>query len=655
MNRKAVQITTLAVALLMLWAGCNAPPDHPPAKVLPPAPASQPITIAPPAATRPLAVAIPTTQKTAPSTQSINGFPDSFDPRDTLPFLASDALAGRLPGTPGLQRAGDFLASEFARIGLAPLPGHTYFQTFSMGLSAALDPATNLTINEKPLTLSTDFNVMSLSAQGNFHGNLAFVGYGITRPQSNYDDYANINVKGKVVLAMMKEPLDATGKSRFASPNQVWSTSAFFSGKARNAADHGAVALLLVSPPSSGGPDSINPFFAENGASSSPIPVLQISRRMADVLLADAEVRDLKTLQDNINTSFKPMSTDLLNLDAAGDVTVKRKTAEVRNVMACLPGIGPHADEWIVVGAHYDHLGKGELGHMIPGATGIFHGADDNASGTSAVIELAEQMKQYGPLPRSVLFVLFTGEEEGLIGSHYFVENSPVPLANVVAMLNLDMVGRLKDNQLLLGGQSTAPIFQTMVPNAIAGTELKTSTFERGGLGPSDHMSFALQKIPVLFLFTGLHSDYHRPTDTADKVNYEGIDQIVTVARRIVKQMAVMPRQQYNGSEDSNSTMSALSGHGSGHRASLGVVPDYASTDSKAGVPITGVGEGTAAEKAGLKGGDLLVGFNSTPLNNLQDLSDVLAEANPGDKVVVKVVRGGKTLELNAVLGERKQ
>jgi len=286
----------------------------------------------------------------------------------------------------------------------------------------------------------------------------------------------------------------------------------------------------------------------------------------------------------------------------------------------------------------------------------VYHGADDNASGTAAVLELAADLKRAGPLPRSVLFVFFTGEEEGLIGSDHFVKHPPVPLDHVVAMLNMDMVGRLKNDDLLIGGAGTAKPFDGMVADAIAGTGLHTSTFERGGLGPSDHMSFALHRIPVLFLFTGLHADYHRPTDTADKINYPGIDRIVAVAQRIVTAMADMPRPAYDGSADGQSTMATAAGHGAGGgRASLGVVPDYASTDSKAGVPITGVGEGTAAEKAGLKGGDLLVGFNSTPLNNLQDLSDVLAEANPGDKVVVKVVRGGKTLELNAVLGERKQ
>ncbi len=264
----------------------------------------------------------------------------------------------------------------------------------------------------------------------------------------------------------------------------------------------------------------------------------------------------------------------------SGEVVVKRSTAQTRNVMACLSGTGPHAGEWVVVGAHYDHLGKGQMGHMFGPVGSVYHGADDNASGVAAVLELAARLRAAGPLPRSVLFVLFSGEEEGLIGSDFFVKHPPVPLDRVAAMLNLDMVGRLKGDALLIGGEGTARAFDGIVAAAVAGTGLHTSTFERGGLGPSDHMSFALQHVPVLFLFTGLHADYHRPTDTADKINYPGLDRVVAVADRIVTALAAMPRQTYDGSADGSSTMALASGHGTGGgRASLGVVPDYSAGD----------------------------------------------------------------------------
>ncbi len=597
-----------------------------------------------------------------PSTRPA-GVPAFVDPRQTIPFLASDDLAGRMPGTPGLARAGDVLADDFARLGLRPLPGHPDdFQPFSLRLSTTLDPATALAVDAKPLAVGRDFDPIGLGHEGAFAGPVVFAGYGITHvvggSGADYDDYAGLDVRGKVVLAMMKEPLDGRNASRFAAPGETWSAAARFGEKAATAAAHGAAAVLLVSPPTSGGPDDVRPFFADpDGVAPAAVPVVQVTRRVADLLLATGRQPDLRTLQERINAGFAPRSVALRGANAAGDVTVKRSTADTRNLMAVLPGVGPRADEWVVVGAHYDHLGKGQMGHMFGPVGSIYHGADDNASGTAAVLELAAELKAAGALPRSVLFVLFSGEEEGLIGSDYFVKHPPVPLDHVAAMLNLDMVGRLKDDDLLLGGAGTAKAFDPMVAAAIAGTGLHTSTFERGGLGPSDHMSFALHGVPVLFLFTGLHADYHRPTDTADKINYAGIDRVVTVAGRLVDAMAAMPRQTYDGSADSTSSMAATVGHGGtgGGRASLGVVPDYAAGDGPPGVPITGVGDGSPAAAAGLRAGDRLVGFGSKALTNLQDLSDCLAEAKPGDRVDVKVVRDGQPVTVHATLGERKQ
>jgi Peptidase family M28/PDZ domain/PA domain len=578
----------------------------------------------------------------------------NVNPQVTVPFLASDKLAGRAPGTQGLDDAGKMIAADFSRIGLQPLPGmKDYFQPFNMPISSTLGPSTNLLVNDKSLMLNTDFSPISLTSEGPFDGKLVFAGYGITR--ADYDDYANLDVHGKVVLVLRQEPRDKDGKSRFAGANQTWSDGAYLGTKAKNAAAHGAVAMLLVNRPASGGADLITLFVGDTQSPSSPIPFIQVSRRVADMLLAMGGAKDLATLQSAIDQTLVPESTALSDVDVSGDVQLRRSSADVRNVIAYLPGVGPHADEYVVVGAHYDHLGTGQLGHMLGPTGSIYHGADDNASGTAAVIELAEKMKAAGPLPRSVILACFTAEEEGLIGSQYFVKHPPVPLEKIVAMLNLDMVGRLKDENLLVGGWGTAPIFDSMVKQAIVGLPLKTQSFEKGGLGPSDHMSFALHKIPVLFLFTGLHADYHRPTDTADKINYAGIDEVVTLSQRLIDAMAIMPRQQYDGSNDSQSTMAFISGHGSGRKASLGIVPDFGAPDATAGVPISGVSPATPAELAGLKGGDIITEFAGKPMNNLQDLSDALSQASPGDQVTVKVLRGGKVLEFHVTLAERKE
>jgi Zn-dependent M28 family amino/carboxypeptidase len=285
----------------------------------------------------------------------------------------------------------------------------------------------------------------------------------------------------------------------------------------------------------------------------------------------------------------------------------------------------------------------------------IYHGADDNASGTAAVLELAEKLKKSAPLPRSILFVCFTAEEEGLVGSDWFIRHPPIPLNKIVAMLNLDMVGRLKDENLLIGGWGTAANFDSIVKQSVIGLPIKTQSFEKGGLGPSDHMSFALQKIPVLFLFTGLHADYHRPTDTVDKINYTGIDEISTVARRIVTAMATMPRQTYDAASDDKSSMAFAIGHGTARRASLGIVPDFNSVQSRNGVLISGVTESSPAETAGLRGGDIITAFDARPMNNLQDLTDALNQANPGQSIVLKILRDGKPLTLTATLTQRKE
>jgi len=452
-----------------------------------------------------------------------------------------------------------------------------------MNDTSSLALSTNLVLNGEKLVLARDFQPLSMSAERAFSGKVVFAGFGISRsPEdpSRYDDYTGIDVRGKVVLAMMKEPLDDKGASRFTggmAGTGGWSNSALFTVKTKIAADHGAVALLLVPPPSSGGADLVNPYQGDSREPSA-IPVIQITRRVANLLLSMGGVTDLKSLQDQIYTSFKPRSTALDDLEIAGDVEVNRTHVEVRNVLACLPGSGPHADEWVVVGAHYDHLGRGQLGHLLGGRAGrIWHGADDNASGASAIIELADRMKHAPPPPRSVLFIFFTAEEEGLIGSGYFVNHPLIPLDKVVGMLNLDMVGRLRGNAVQIGGAGTAANFDSIVASAVAGTGLTTSTAlpddgGRGGIGPTDHMSFAQRKIPVLFLFTGMHADYHRPTDTAEKINYAGIDTLVGVSQRIVMSMAAMPRQQYDDRNDNNSMTGTLRG-GRLHRAVLGVHP----------------------------------------------------------------------------------
>lgn len=580
------------------------------------------------------------------------------DPIDTLPYLASDELQGRGVGLAGLDRAADFIAGEFAADGLRKPPGQKdFFQSFDYTTQASPGAATALAIGAKTLVLDNDYLPMRFSAEGTFAAPVVFVGYGVSAPEAGYDDYAGVDVKGKVVVAMRYEPMDPHGQSRLAPRGDAsgWSDHATFSAKSKAAAEHGAAALLIVNPPDSE-PDLLLPF---SGAFGTPatIPVLQIKQTAADQLLVAGSAPDLKTLRDQINATFRPTSIALAGPIVRGTVRIKLLTARVKNVMAILPGAGPHADEFVVVGAHYDHLGLGMLGEMLGPRGSIYHGADDNASGTATVLELASRLSRAPPPARSIIFICFTAEEEGLIGSEYFVKHSPVPLEKMVAMLNLDMVGRIRDQTLYIGGQGTAKDFDAILGQADLDSPLRLKSIGRGGLGPSDHMSFAMRRVPVMFFFSGIHIDYHRPTDVAGKINYEGIGEVADFTQRVIDGLTRMPHDPYlvDADKDSMHLFGApYFGPGEERRVILGVNPDYDSVDSRVGVLISGITPGTPADAAGLRAGDLLVQFGNQKLENLMDLTEALAGSKPGDKVIVKLIRGSRTLSFDITLAQRK-
>jgi hypothetical protein len=588
--------------------------------------------------------------------------PGDSDPRDTIPFLASDELEGRIIGSVGNDRAADFIAAEFQTAGLKPLPGQNgYFQSFPYRGTVGATDATTLSIGSQKLTTGKDFVPLGFSADGTFAGNAAFVGYGVSAPEVGYDDYAGIDVKGKMVLLIRFEPVDDKGNGRLNSdPRLGWSSHATFEAKAKNAAAHGAAGVLLVDSPDAQSDDLLN--MNAVSAAAATIPILNIKRSVAEQLLHEAGAPDLKRLKQQIDTKFQPQSKLLEKTEISGRVQMQRSVTPMRNVMACIPGSGPHADEFVVVGAHYDHLGKGQMGHQFGMVGSIYHGADDNASGTATVIALAAKMAHAAAPPaRTIVFVCFTGEEEGLIGSEYFVAHPPIPLDKTVAMLNFDMVGRLKNQMLYVGGQGTAVDFDSVLTAAQQHSKLTIKSVGRGGLGPSDHMSFATRHVPVMFLFTGLHSDYHRPTDVASKINYDGMAEILNFAGDLALGMTRMPHDPYlvEADKDSFSAFGLIAtglGAGtrpSGPRAILGIIPNYGSEDSRVGVVISGTTPLTPAEKAGLQNGDLIVQFGQQKIENLMDLTAALNRAKPGDKITLKYVRGEQTVSTEITLGQR--
>ncbi len=604
--------------------------------------------------------AIPTTQQAQPSPEP--GF--HVDMKSAVEYFASDELEGRGVGSEGLVKAGDYVAHAFSALGLRTLPGlDGYFQPFTMVTATSPDPKTTLSMGDKKYDLEKDYAVASFSGEGAIEGPVVFVGYGISSKEHAYDDYAGFDLKGKIALAMRFEPHNEKGTSRFAKDD--WSADATLAAQSegrRRSWRHCAGACES----SDFSPRRHSPsFFRRSGGGRASIPVIQVKQPVADSWLKSGSAPDLKTLQEVIDKAAKPGSVALPNVTVKGFIAIQRTEKTVRNVLGLLPGKGPHADEIVVIGAHYDHLGHGGPGSLAPGSHAIFHGADDNASGTATVLKLADYFVHQGPQARTLLFATWTAEEEGLIGSQHFVEHPPIPLDRIVADLNLDMVGRIRANVVYIGGAGTAPAFDKMLdeadkgfvdPQGKAEPPFELKSFGRGGYGPSDHMSFALHKIPVLFFFSGMHADYHRPTDTSDKINYAGMEEVAQFGEKLVTELIDMPRQTYVEVNDSGNAMAHMTGGGT--RVTLGVVPDYSEGTEQTqtrGVRITGTVPGSPAAAAGLKEGDIIMQFGADKIDSLYDLSDVLGKSKPGDKIKLGVMRAGKRVELEATLSAKSE
>ena len=622
-------ICTLAFASIGCGAATSADPSSPP----------------------PPKLEFPTTAPATPDRQA----DFHVDPKQVITYLASDELQGRLIGTPQIQRAADLIAADFSKLGLKTVPGlDGYFQPFEMTTSIEPDAQTTmLEADGRTYHPGDEMIPLRMSAEKSAHGPLAFAGYGEELSTAHYDDFAGIDLKGKIAMILRFEPSDpATGKSRFADATHEYSEHAALQTKIAAAANHGAVGVIFVNPPLRKPSDGLIPF-SRMAMYNAPVPVVQVTPNVADALLKAAGSENLESLQKQIDQSGKPDSKEMGTVTAKLAVAFHRTQKSVENVVGVLPGEGPHADEYVVVCAHYDHLGHGGPYSLAPWSHAIHHGADDNASGTACMMEIADRFAHQPAPARSMLFIAFTGEEEGLIGSAHFVNNPPISIDKIVADLNLDMVGRVEDDKLLIGGEGTAADFPQIVQQADRGLPLKLGEFGKGGLGPSDHMSFAMKKIPVLFFYDKMLIDYHRPTDTADKINFKGLDEVATLGQHVAEAMTTMPRQTYDDKYDAQGL--TLMGVSHGSSAALGVVPDYSQgDDSHGGVRISGTVPGSAAEKSGLKEGDVITQFDKTKIDNLIDLSNALAEAKPGQKVKLQVKRGGKMIEIEATLTERK-
>ncbi len=560
-------------------------------------------------------------------------------------FLASDELKGRFTGSPEERIAGDYIKNEFETYGLKPLFNGSWFQEFPFVERVELVGTNSLQLNingeKKSLVLHKDFITAPFSGKSKVAGNVVFAGYGISAPKLNYDDYAGLDVKGKIVLAMRYNPEHDSSKTEF----DRYST---YRQKAINAKDKGAAAIIFVNGwAPTNDEDPLMELHYDGAAAINDFAVMQIKRSVADELFKAKKI-NFADYQKQIDSAKKPASFELK--DVKVDLSTETKEVEKtgRNVGGILEGSDPVLkNEYIVIGAHYDHLGIDQMreASMYKGKEPmIHHGADDNASGTSGLLEIAEKFGSIkSQLKRSIIFLAFSGEELGILGSTYFTNHPAVDLKNVAAMLNMDMIGRLnnEENLTVIGAGTSSEWHGLLNGKNTYGFKLG---FNESGTGGSDHQSFTNKDIPVLFFFTGTHSDYHKPSDTADKINNDGEAKVAKYVFDIADAIDLQDKRpdfvkvQEPVSERRETKT----------RVTVGTVPEFGYNGS--GYKISGVTEGGPAEKAGMKAGDIIVKFGEKTIGNIYDFMYAIGAYKAGDKVDVVVLRDGKEMTLNLEL-----
>jgi len=631
--------------------------------------------------------------------------------KNDLQTIASDEYEGRGIGTQGLDLAADYVRREFAAAGLEMnAVENGPFQTFEVLDKVELGSPNELVLTGPGgarivQKLDTDFRPMSISGSGETSAPLVFAGYGIESKDPAYDDFEGLDVKGKTVVMLRRTPQQDRNDGLFGGPHSRSGRVAALKTKLSNAQRRGAAAVVLVNDGYTGdsalaglqeklgkakdaivtaagpfaaetdGPqtgerkaladalthlkrlneqvashdsDPLDKFGSNGTPSAGAIPVLQVKRSVIDSVLIVALGKRLADIEKQIDETGKPASAPLMNWTADITANVDMKMASVKNVIGVLPGKGSLADETVVVGAHYDHLGYGGDGSLQVGSRDIHNGADDNASGTVSLLELARRLKRLdAPSRRRIVFIAFTGEERGLLGSAAYVRSPAFPLESTVAMINLDMVGRLKDDKLTVFGTDTSKEWNSVIDKGAEKQSLQIIK-KPEGFGPSDHSSFYAKQIPVLHLFTGTHAEYHRPNDDAPLINYEGMERIVRFTEQLIDWAATSTARPSYVEVAGRALLERT-----GSRPYFGSIPDFGTTEK--GYALSGVSAGSPAEKGGLKGGDIIVKLGGEAITSLEDFDLVLRKFSAGQQIDVVVKRGGMEVALKVTLAAARE
>ena len=557
-------------------------------------------------------------------------------------FLASEDLAGRATGSDGNRKAAAYIETFFRTNGLKRF-ADSYLQNFTVTTAVETGANTRAVVTsgdvDRQLVLGEEFTPLSLSKTGRIAGKLVFAGFGISAPEKNYDDYQKIDVSGKIVVVLRETPDGENPHGELADYGRD-------GGKVRTAREKGAVGIILVNAAHQD--DGLMPLAVTYPQEYEEIAVLCLSRAAIAPLFPDK--RTLKDLEYAITETKKSASFEIPNAHFSADIELDFEKATSSNVVGYVAGTDPALkDQFIVIGAHYDHLGMGGHGSRSENEQPAIHfGADDNASGTAGVLALAS-LTARKPLARPVIFIAFSGEELGLLGSTYFCDNPLIPLENIIAMLNMDMIGRMTENKVTISGTGTASHFDQLVD--AVGTALNlTISKSADGFGPSDHSAFYGRNIPVLALFSGLHDDYHRPTDTWDKINFEGVRNLTLAAGAMLDSISTAAEKPQFVKVQS----SGNNGRQMRFRVWVGTIPDY--SDHPLGMRITGVREGSPAAKGGMTGGDIIVKFGQDSVKTIYDYTYALGKYKPGDEVTVEVLRGdnNRPVTLSIILEKRQ-
>ena len=579
---------------------------------------------------------------------------------EDIKYLASEELEGRGVKTKGIHLAADFIISEYKKAGLKPgMPDGTWKQTFDVALGKMkIKDETSLRFTDASGAVTNvavgTFQPLQRGVNGRAKGELFFVGYGITSEEDKYDEYADVDVAGKILVMIRREPRQGEDGESF--KGKETSEHSYIDRKLELAAKHKAAGIVFVNDPHTANTPSTDELSPPSGFGSKQagIPFVHVRQSIINKLLTVAPLKvgsgdtekSLKSLTEvaaHIDKTLVPVSQPLGQWSAEVVTQIDADSVEAHNLIGVWEGEGDLSDETIVVGAHYDHLGYGGFGSRAKNRTGEIHfGADDNATGTAAVLEIIRRVTAEGKTNRRIVFICFSGEERGLLGSRHYVSAPVFPLEKTVAMLNYDMIGTLRNNKIDVNGVGTAAEFRPIVEAADEASPLEIKVVEHPYAG-SDHLPFFQKNIPVMFCFTGITPRYHTPDDKFEVINVPGVVSVIDYTESLLRGIDALPTAPTFQSISRNSRRTRI--------PYLGVIPNLGADGDEPGVPIQSVRSGSPAKTAGIKVGDAILKMDEKDVSSHSDLIQFLKGKKQGNDVILTLQRGETEVQVKVRLG----